>query len=83
MVIRDKPSTKARSRSYEAIRKLMYILCELNISNDFYIVDDPDPMGWKQWVIKHTPPEKRGFTGNPKLDKSIGRKFAKSKIDSD
>jgi hypothetical protein len=61
---RDKPSTKARERSYEALRKLFNVLDKLMISHPWFRGEDEeievDYKGWKEWVNKHTPPNKRG-----------------------
>lgn len=61
--MRDKPSTKARERSYKAVRSLFHLLDMLMISHPWYQGDqdvDYDYKGWRDWVIKHTPPDKRG-----------------------
>jgi len=65
--IRDKPSTKARQKSYAVLRQLFNILDVLMISHPLYTneADFFDYRGWKEWVIKYTPPNKRGGP-NPK-----------------
>lgn len=68
-VIRDKPSTKARSKAYVPMRKLFDILETLEVCDHPYDdIDDeaevvgisPDYKGWKDWANKHIPPDKRG-----------------------
>lgn len=66
--MRDKPSTRARERSYVALRRLMYLLWLLEISQNYYEGDDEtkqiDFLGWKQWANTYTPSNKRGGVGN-------------------
>lgn len=57
--MRDKPSTKARERSYKAVRSLFNLLDLLMVSHPFYN-DNYDYKGWRDWIIRHTPPDKRG-----------------------
>lgn len=57
--MRDKPSTKARERSYKAVRSLFHLLDVLMVSHPFYN-DNYDYKGWKNWVVKYTPIDKRG-----------------------
>ncbi len=62
--LRDKPSSKAREESYAALRKLFDLLDKLMISHPWYTGEmgeiKVDYKGWKKWVNKHTPPDKRG-----------------------
>lgn len=62
---RLKPSSSARERSYKAARSLFHLLDLLMISHPFY-EDNYDYKGWRDWVIKHTPPNKRGGSENSK-----------------
>lgn len=67
MAIRDKPSSKAREKSYVALRQLFNLLDKLMISHPLFNDDNYSLkeylQGWKEWVIKHTPPDKRGGNG--------------------
>lgn len=61
--LRDKPSSKARERSYVALRKLFNLLDKLMISHPWFRGDDDieyDYKGWKEWINKYTPQDKRG-----------------------
>jgi hypothetical protein len=60
-VLREKPSTRARSMSYGYLRSVMHLLYLLDLScgQDYYSTP-ADQHGWKEWVIKYTPPHKRG-----------------------
>jgi hypothetical protein len=79
VTLRTKPSTRARERSYVALRHLMNFLLKLNIAyydidmntirdDEFYDIDDIDDgidfLGWKQWANTYTPKDKRGGVGN-------------------
>ncbi len=61
---RDKPSSSAREKSYVELRKLFDLLDRLMIAHPWYTGENQeikiDHKGWKEWVIKHTPPDKRG-----------------------
>jgi hypothetical protein len=62
--MRDRPSTKARERSYIALCGLHNLLDMLMVSHPMF-EDElnnifPDFKGWKAWVNKHTPLDKRG-----------------------
>jgi hypothetical protein len=71
---REKPSSKAREYSYIQLRKLMLVLYNLDVSKYFYEVDTHSMLlGWKHWVNQYTPPDKRGYTGDPKKDKLLRR----------
>ena len=61
--MRDKPSTKAREISYSRLRSLFHLLDLLMISHPWFRGDndiDYDYKGWRDWVVRHTPPDKRG-----------------------
>lgn len=60
---RDKPSSKARERSYKAVRSLFNLFDLLMVSHPF-LTDDYDYKGWRDWVNRHTPPDKRGGPSN-------------------
>jgi hypothetical protein len=68
-VTRDKPSTKARIKSYEHMRKLFDMLDKLVGYSPYRAYDEMNPdidfKGWKEWANKHTPPDKRGGPTNP------------------
>lgn len=67
--MRDKPSSRARERSYIALRRLMYLLWCFEITQNYFEGDNDDTaqidfLGWKRWVNTNTPIEKRGGVGN-------------------
>lgn len=70
-VSRDKPSSKARSRSYKAMRKLFDLLGDLDVVFPYDDIDEDDTLnnvdykGWKDWANKHTPLDKRGGPAYP------------------
>lgn len=71
--IRDVPSSKAREISWSKLRGLMHLLYLLDIETDYF---SEQKLGinaviWRKWIIKHTPPDKRGWTGDPKKDRAI------------
>jgi len=68
---RDRPSTRARQRSYEAINNLERFLARMFfpqielldylLSNGgVWLHDEFNKLGWKDYVIRHTPENKRG-----------------------
>lgn len=64
---RDKPSSKARSVSHIRLRKLFNLLDMLLISHPWYTEEEArsiDYKGWRDWVNRHTPPDKRGGPSN-------------------
>jgi hypothetical protein len=62
MSFRQSPSSAARSISYSHLRSLFSILDLLCVSHPLLEGQDYffDFKGWKQWVIKFTPENKRG-----------------------
>ena len=74
--IRDKPSSSARQKSHIALYRIMNLLHHFMIPHGYYGIDAPPSSmdgdkipykGWKQWVITHTPPNKRVFTSDHKI----------------
>ena len=64
---RDKPSSKARAVSHLKVRKLFNLLDLLLISHPWYTEEENrsiDYKGWRDWVNRHTPPDKRGGPSN-------------------
>lgn len=71
-VMRETPSSKARSRSHAALRKLFHLLWMLEVPYgyygvycrfDLYDIEEPEGIdfkGWRDWIIRHTPADKRG-----------------------
>lgn len=62
--VRTKPSSKAREQSYRRITSLMWMLEVLNVVTSFddYFINTNKVL--KDYVIKHTPPDKRGGPSN-------------------
>ena len=71
--MRANPSTRARQVSYIRLRKLFDLLEPFITYHPYrayphnYISVEhiPNYKGWKDWVKKYTPPDKRGGTGEP------------------
>jgi hypothetical protein len=57
-----KPSTKARREGYAQLFKLKLFLHNLlGIEQDSELwKDDAKPTGWRDFMVKYMPPEKRG-----------------------
>jgi hypothetical protein len=64
--MREKPSSKAREQGYAVTHKLFDFLKKLIGYSPWHEDEEDDDLlqidhqGWKRWVIKFTPPDKRG-----------------------
>lgn len=81
--VRLKPSSRAREIGYSKLRALFHILNMLMISHPWFRGNEDieiDHNGWKEWIINHTPPTKRGGPSEPSKRRKQKRRDRQSTV---